>query len=440
MATQELAEQPVGPALQPPERLSPATTEPSLYGRSFWMAFGANLCATAVMALLFRFSDFVTHLGGTEADLGYIVGVGMIGALCMRLAQGLGVDRFGPRRVWLLSLVLLAAASVGHLAIQSLHDPSVYLLQIAIRTALAGAFGASITYISYQVPAARTVEVLGSLGSSGFVGIMLGTALGDFVSGGEYVTRSHVDAMFVLCTALALAGTFFAWQATTNPVRPPQRQLPPLIPVIMRFHPGVLLLVALAIGIGLGMPGVFVRPFGEEQGITVLAWFFWTYAPTAFAVRLMTRRFSSIYGVRPMILSGLASAVIGSLSLMLVSRGWHFMLPGFFFGFCHALIFPSVTGAGSMRFPARYRGIGVALILAMFDLGNLIGAPLGGSLHEMAVRYDLPTWPIVFSTFAGLLLTIAVTYAVVSGRSQTRPTRRKNRSLRQKSKLDCQLR
>ncbi len=400
---------------------SPAVDD-SPYRGFFWMAFAANLCASTVLAVLFRFADFVEHLGGDEEALGYIVGIGMIGALCMRLAQGLGVDRFGPRRVWIWSLILLAAACASHLAITTLEGPSVYLLHVAIRTALAGAFGASITYVTFQGPPARAVEVLGSLGASGFVGMMLGTAIGDLVGAGAEVTRASVDNIFLISAGLALAGVFFAWRATMDPVRPPQRKLPPLIPVIKRFHPGVLLLVALAIGIGLGLPAVFVRPFGKEHGITVMAWFFWTYAPTAFVVRLATRRFSSVYGVRPMILTGLASAVAGSLSLMLVTRGWHFVIPGIFFGICHALMFPSVTGAGSTCFPPRFRGVGVALVLAMFDLGNLIGAPLGGSLHAMAGRFELSPWPIVFTTFAALLAMIGVIYAVVSARQARQQT------------------
>lgn len=426
MTTQELVENSPAPDSRPLPTLPTRAAEPTLYRSSFfWMTFAANLCASTVLAVLFRFADFVEVLGGTEKDLGNIVGVGMVGALGVRLAQGLGIDRFGPRRVWILSLILLAGGCAAHLAVHSLHGPNVYLLQIAIRTALAGAFGASITYVTYQVPPARAVEVLGSLGSSGFVGMMLGTALGDLVSGGAQVTRVHVDNVFLICTFLSLAGLVFAWRATMDPVRAPQRQLPPLIPVIKRFHPGVLLLVALAIGIGLGLPAVFVRPFAEEQGITLMAWFFWTYAPTAFVLRLATRRFSVVYGVRPMILTGLGAAVLGSLTLMLVTRGWHFLLPGFFFGVCHALIFPSVTGAGSTSFPARFRGVGVALVLAMFDLGNLIGSPLGGSLHHLAKENGWSPWPVVFSTFAAILFAIALVYAFVSQRNERLARERK---------------
>jgi len=52
------------------------------------------------------------------------------------------------------------------------------------------------------------------------------------------------------------------------------------------------------------------------------------------------------------------------------------MLPGVFAGIAHAVLFPSVTAQGSHAFPNRYRGLGTTVMLAMLDLGALVGAPL----------------------------------------------------------------
>ena len=40
---------------------------------------------------MFRYSDYVTYLGGGEYELGWIVGVGMLGALAMRVFQGIAI-------------------------------------------------------------------------------------------------------------------------------------------------------------------------------------------------------------------------------------------------------------------------------------------------------------------------------------------------------------
>jgi hypothetical protein len=80
------------PTSAPPERPT-VRKQPAAYGRVFWFSYAANLCIMVAITLLFRYADFVTLLGGDEFDLGWIVGVGMVGSLAMRCAQGVGIDR-----------------------------------------------------------------------------------------------------------------------------------------------------------------------------------------------------------------------------------------------------------------------------------------------------------------------------------------------------------
>ena len=50
---------------------------------------------------------------------------------------------------------------------------------------------------------------------------------------------------------------------------------------------------------------------------------------------------------------------------MLVPSGLseaYLMLPGFFAGIAHAVLFPSVTAQGSSAFPNRYRGLGTTVM------------------------------------------------------------------------------
>jgi hypothetical protein len=50
---------------------------------------------SAAVAILYRYADFVTLLGGSEFHLGWIVGVGMVGSLSVRLALGSWIDHHG---------------------------------------------------------------------------------------------------------------------------------------------------------------------------------------------------------------------------------------------------------------------------------------------------------------------------------------------------------
>ncbi|MHB8902161.1 MAG: MFS transporter, partial [Thermoguttaceae bacterium] len=155
------------------------TPSPALYDGPFWNAYVANFLVMCSVALLFRYADFVTVLGGGELELGWIVGVGMVGSLLARLSLGSLIDRRGARRVWLGALGLLIACSAAHLLVSTCRGPLIYLLRILYCCSLAGIFGASMTFIAGRAPLARMAEMFGMLGTSGFVGTIVGTQLGD---------------------------------------------------------------------------------------------------------------------------------------------------------------------------------------------------------------------------------------------------------------------
>ena len=85
------------------------TAAESIYDRRFWLCYLSNSMLMVAFSLLFRYADFVSLAGGSERDLGAIVGVGMVGALAMRVSLGIGIDRYGPRPIWLGSLLLFMA-------------------------------------------------------------------------------------------------------------------------------------------------------------------------------------------------------------------------------------------------------------------------------------------------------------------------------------------
>ena len=399
------------------------------YGAPFWFAYVANTAVMIAVSLLFRYADFVNFLGGTEFNLGWIVGVGMVGSLLMRLLQGVGIDLYGARRVWLLSGFGLVLSCLGHLLIQHVDGPAIFVMRILLNTSIAGMFGASITYISSRAPAARMAEMIGMLGTSGFVGMMIGPRLGDWLFDTATIQRRQLDGMFLLAAAVGAASLVLAAASTRGYRHPPRRKQPPMAWLLRRYHPGPLLPVAVVMGFGLGLPGVFLRPFAVSLGINEIALFFMVYAPTAFLMRLATRRLPSRFGARPMVLTGLCCLILGTLLYLVVRSEWQLVMPAIVLGTAHALLFPSVVAGGSSGFPARYRGLATTLMLAMFDLGNLIGAPTVGIVLRYAGRAGLPRYPSMFLSVA-TLFTIVMLYYALAGRdasSKVRITRSSRR-------------
>ena len=120
----------------------------------------------------------------------------------------------------------------------------------------------------------------------------------------------------------------------------------------------------------------------------------------AFVTRLAIRRLPALIGIRWMVLIGMSTMVVATGLLVVVRSAWHLVLPAAFMGVAHACIFPAVVAGGSGEFPHRYRGVGTTLMLAMFDLGNLVGQPAFGAVWDAASDWKLPGFTVAFSVSA----------------------------------------
>jgi MFS family permease len=382
------------------------------YDLAFWLAYSSNLALMIGHSLLFRYADFVLYLGGSEFLLGWIVGLGMLGCLAMRLAQGVGIDRYGPRVMWVASTALFAVSCFGHLAISHVDGPAIFLLRIAYNCAIAGFFGASITFISARAPVARMAEVVGMLGTSGFLAMVLGAWFGDLLLGQTPIEMHRLHWMFSLAGSLGVASMVLGYLATRGEIHvPARRQISPFA-LLKRYHPGAVLLVGAATGFGLGLPGTFLRPYAASIGIPKIAVFFAIYAPTAFVARFMTRRLPERLGNRAGMLLGLGSMSIGMLLLTTATNNWLFAPPAMFLAVAHALLFPSVIAAASEAFPIRNRGLATTLILAMFDVGTLVGSPIAGAILTYSGVVGLPSFPTMFTAVAIAIATSGLIYAL----------------------------
>ncbi len=382
----------------------------SPYGSHFWLAYLANILAMMAIAILYRYADFVLFLGGSEWHLGWIVGIGMVGSLAVRLAMGQAIDTYGPRLIWLASIVLFALVCFAHLAVTTHNGLPIYLLRLAFCCAIAGIFGASMTFVCSRVHVVRLAEMWGMLGTAGFLGIMIGPQISDWLVGSGPIARPQLDRMFVVAGLLGCCSALFAHLATRGDRPYPWHRQPPLWHLLRRYHPGSVLLVGIVMGVGLGLPTTFLRTFAAELAIPRIGLFFGVYAPAAILTRLATRRLPERFGPEPLILAGLAGLMLSQLLFLLVRTEWQLLLPGIGYGVSHAVLFPCVVAAGSSTFPNEHRGVGNLLILAMFDLGILIGAPMVGIGLEVARFAGVAPYPAVFLATATLMGTMVVVY------------------------------
>lgn len=398
-----------GDPISEPDKFFDNNPTRSPYDRTFLLCYLANTAMLVGVSLLFRYEDFVKNIGGTVFDLGLIVGIGTTGAITARLAQGLAIDRIGPRKIWLLCLAIYAASLFWHLRIEQL-GVEVYFARILMNTSLAGAFGSSIAFISLRSPANRVAETLGVLGSSGFIGMALGPVVGDMIFAADHSIAQQTHYMFMYALIAIGAAFFFVLFADDDTSEPTAKKTEPILSIVRKHHPGFLLVVGMAMGLGISLPHSFLRPYVKEIGIDELKTFFLCYAIVAFVTRLATRKLPDLLGFRLAILLGLGSLAISMPTYLLVTDRWMLMIPATIAGVAHAFLFPAVVAAACASFPSNHRGVATSMILGMFDLGVFVGAPLIGGILRFAEEAGMAAYPTMFSVVCGLLSTVAIVY------------------------------
>ncbi len=370
------------------------------------------------VSLMFRYADFITFLGGTEYELGWIVGIGMVGAVFMRALQGIGVDRYGAGNIWLISATVVIFSLLGHLGVTRIDSPWIYALRILYATSLAGAFGASIVYVSLRAPAERIGETIGGLGSSGFIGMALGPILADYLFTLPGDSRTRVDRMFLWATAAAILSWFATLAARLlegRIARTGKQRRVPILWLLRRYHPGPILMVGIAMGLGIGIPFYFLRPFAERLGIEGIRTFFVIYAAVAFLARVFGRRLPDRWGVRRTVTMGMIFLSLHLLAFLVVRSEWMLVVPAMLGGFAHAFVFPAAMAAASTAFPYRYRGLATAWMLTMIDLGNVLGQPAVGTLLHVAHQLNVPAYPLMFVVITASMASVTAWYALRSG-------------------------
>lgn len=380
------------------------------YGAVFWLAYLSNGLTTLANGMLVRYSDFVAVIGGDEQQLGMIVGVGMVGSILIRLGLGETIDRCGAWRVWRWSVTLYAVSLLIHLWLTDAYSPSVFFARAVMQASLAGVFGSSITFVSLRVPPRRMAEIIGLLGTSGFLGLMLGPLVSDWLAAGGVAEDVMVARMFTTAALLAVGSVLVTWLATRGSVAPERRPRPSLLKVMAQYHPMMISLTAMAMGAGFAIPMTFLRPFAAEMGFPGVGIFFVVYAVTGFAARLATRSLFERHGNRPWIIVGLILLSVSFVCYVPVQRDWQLIFPAAIAGTAHALLFPSIISAGTSVFPRQYLGVATSLILAMFDLGMLVSAPIVGVFLRSGRQLTSDTYPWMFTGAAIALAMITMLF------------------------------
>lgn len=382
------------------------TDEPALYTREFLRACLIHFTGAMSLSLFLLFPLYVKALGGSEATIGLLLGVGTIASVAIRPAVGVLLDRVGRRPVILWLGVGNVVSWMPFLFLSGV-GPALYVFTIIHDVVWGALFAAYFTYAAELAPALRRAEAIAMFGIAGISANGLAPIVGERV-----IDVGGWDAYFALAIGFGLVSVALSLRVPDGAARSHHEAPPALRDVVgLARHPRLAPVMAATalLGIAINAAYMFVAPFTRVVGLAWVGPFFAAYSATSVMIRLFGRRTLDVLGPHRVSVPGFvayAAALLG-LSLLPVAEGGLatlvLVLTGVGCGLGHGSLFPVLNALALSRAPAGKQGAVVGLHTAAIDVGAVLGMPLCGILAE-AFGYPAMFAAMALACVAGLVL------------------------------------
>jgi predicted MFS family arabinose efflux permease len=272
-------------------------------------------------------------------------------------------------------------------------------LRTVSQMAIASVMTTVAVFAAQIAPVGRRAESIGTIGLAGFVGMILGSSLGDEIfadHSGSILAYRVFFAASAVCSLAAGATMLLIALPTQAPAPHAGARIPSRTTsrVILKHWPGSILVIGLVFAMVFCLQLSFLERLAEARGFKDIKVFFLVYGPTAISLRIICRRVPQRIGRTRTLLGGLLLLSSGVLCLVGTQSQDGLVVPGLLMGAGHCFIFPSMVDLAAERLPPEHRGIGTSLILGAGDLGLLIGF---GLLGELIDRFGFDTALVVLT-------------------------------------------
>lgn len=332
--------------------------------------FFASLNAFSLLPL------YIKTLGGTESQIGWVMGSYSLTAILGQPLAGALVDRFGRKRFLLLGSALGMLASIGF-AFSTHMDARFVLFRILQGIGYSTFYIANLTLVAEIVPSSRRGEAVGLFGISGLITIALSPALGELV-----IHRAGYSAFF-LAAAGAAAGCLLTSLAFRNLSSTPREAVPSgpffLMPPARILPP---ILLSLVFGLASGAVFVFLPTYATQAGLSRIGGFYVAYSVAAIGIRLTCGRLSDRWGRRRVILPALLLMGSGTLGLVWLVSPVGLLLVGTLTGMAHGLLFPALSAYAIDVADSEERGRSIGAFSTAMLLGHALASFIFGIVAE----------------------------------------------------------
>lgn len=320
---------------------------------------------------------FAADKGGTDAQIGLIIGFFTFSAVLLRPFVGMGSDRFGKK------MMLIAGVAICLIGTASYYAAVTITMMLMLRIVHGVGFGIATTLYgtvaSDVIPASRRGEGMGFFGTGNAVAISLGPFIGIWL-----MEEYGFTALFIFGACILLLAIIFTSlvKGESKAERAEAKaSVSAHMPLMLRFiEPKALMPSLLGTLVGLSLGGIisFITLFGKETGVQNIGFFFLVLALSEFLIRFVSGRVFDTMGRFWVLFPSALLCIIGCVLLYLTKSTGMLLVAAAFYGAGFGAIFPALQAWVIDRVEPQRRGVATATFYNAFDIGIGSGAMLLG--------------------------------------------------------------
>jgi len=371
----------------------------TLFSRNFVLtSLSTFTLFTSFYFLLITLPIYIEKIGGSESEIGLILGVFTISAVLLRPFIGKEVDRRG-RKIILVSGIVIFFISML-LYDYTKNVTSLLLLRVLHGIGWGAATTAATTLIADIAPPKRRGEAMGVFGMASNVAMAIGPALSMIL-----LQKYDFPVLFSISAGISLISLLLVLPISETMVVHPKT---PLFSREALFPSALMFMISLTYGSIVS----FLSLFAQKQGIANPGIFFTVFAVTLILVRALAGKLSDIKGRKFVIIPGMVLIAAGLGVLSTASALDSFLVAALLYGIGFGLVHPSLMALLVDMVSDEGRGAAMGTFTAAFDLG--IGA--GSIFLGLVLQYF--DFQVMYMLSGLIALSGAVLLILFNGRRQ----------------------
>lgn len=340
----------------------------------------ANFFTVSSLGCFFLFPIFVMSHGGSNADIGIVMGAAALSSVLCRPWISEMIDRVGRKRSYGIGCIMTSLLSLSYLMFRG-ELAGFYLPLLLVRllhgVGLAICFISGFTYIADIVPKERLNEGIGMFGVTALVGMAIGPVIAEIIIG-----EFDFQFLFLVAAGMAFIGFFLHLPLGESYDGRVSGSEMSFFSVLIRRKMLLVAVLALLFGFGLAASSNFVAPFAKEQHIAFISLYFIAYSSAAVITRFFGGRLADRVGEDRIIPYALIITGAGFLVLIALGGDTILIVSGLMSGCGHGFLFPSLNALALREEQRGIRGKINGIFTGGIDAGAFLGSIILGYIGE----------------------------------------------------------